>query len=64
MDYGDLRVNVISEADSRPIEGATVRVVSQNEPEQIIEEARTNEQGKIEGIELEAPPLEYSMEPF
>lgn len=63
MEYGRLNVNVISENGSTPISGATVRITSENEPEQTIEETRTDNQGQVNAIELEAPPLEYSMEP-
>jgi peptidoglycan hydrolase-like protein with peptidoglycan-binding domain len=40
-----------------------VRIINENEPERTLEEAVTNAQGQLNGIELEAPPLEYSMEP-
>lgn len=63
MDYGKLNVNVISDNTNRPISGATVRISSMNEPEQVIEETLTDNQGQLNSIELEAPPLEYSMEP-
>lgn len=63
MDFGRLRVNVTSVTDNRPIDGATVRIVEMNEPENTIEEIRTDSQGQIPAVELEAPPLEYSMEP-
>lgn len=63
MEYGKLNVNVISDNSNRPIPGATVRVTSMNEPERVIEETITDNQGQLNNIELEAPPLEYSMEP-
>lgn len=63
MEYGKLNIQVLSNNDNRPISGATVRIVTQNEPEQTIEEAQTNTQGQLNGIELEAPPVEYSMDP-
>lgn len=63
MDYGRLNVNVVSENTSRPVEGATVRITTENAPDQTIEEARTDAQGQLNDIELEAPPLEYSMDP-
>lgn len=63
MDYGKLNVNVISDNTNRPISGATVRISSMNEPEQVIEETITDNQGQLNSIELEAPPLEYSLEP-
>lgn len=63
MDYGKLNIRVISDNDSRPVSGATVRIVSENEPERTIEEAQTDSQGQLNDIELEAPPLEFSMNP-
>ena len=63
MAYGKLNVNVTSENDNRPIPGATVRIVDENEPEQTIEESTTDNQGQLTDIELPAPPLEYSMNP-
>lgn len=63
MEYGKLNIRVLSDNDNQPIPGATVRVTSENEPEQIIEESLTDNIGQLNDIELEAPPLEYSMEP-
>ena len=63
MEYGKLNVNVVSENTNRPVEGATIRITTENTPDQTIEEARTDAQGQLNNIELEAPPLEYSMEP-
>ncbi len=63
MDIGRLRVNVTSDNTSLPIEGALVRITNGNDQETTIEETRTNSLGQIDTIELEAPPLEYSMEP-
>ena len=63
MDYGKLRVYVTTERQNRPVEGATVRITSENEPENTIEEITTDQNGQTPEIELEAPPLEYSMQP-
>ena len=63
MEYGKLNVNVISDNTNRPIEGATVRITTESAPDRIIEEARTDAQGQLNDIELETPPLEYSMDP-
>lgn len=63
MEYGKLNVQVLSDNDNRPLPGATVRIVSENEPERVLEEAVTDSSGQLNDIELEAPPLEYSMEP-
>lgn len=63
MEYGKLNINVISDNNSSPISGATVRITNENEPERTIEETVTDNQGQVTEIELEAPPLDYSMEP-
>lgn len=63
MEYGKLNVNVVSENTSRPVEGAMIRITAENAQGRTIEEARTNAQGQLNDIELEAPPLEYSMNP-
>ncbi len=63
MEYGKFNVNVTSETNNYPIANATVQIVDENEPERVIEETRTDNQGQIEDVELEAPPLEYSMNP-
>lgn len=63
MEYGKLNINVISDNTSRPVEGATIRITTKNAPGRTIEEARTDAQGQLNNVELEAPPLEYSMDP-
>lgn len=63
MEYGKLNINVISDNTSRPVEGATIRITTENAPGRTIEEARTDAQGQLNNVELEAPPLEYSMDP-
>lgn len=62
-DIGRLAVNVTSDADNKPIEGASVRISSNEQPDQVIEQATTNEEGQIPDVELDAPPIDYSMEP-
>lgn len=63
MEYGKLNIRVVSDNSGFPIPDATVRVTSENEPENTIEEALTDDEGQLNGIELEAPPVDYSMEP-
>lgn len=63
MEYGKLNIQVVSDNTGFPIPDATVRITTENEPEQTIEEAATDSQGQLNEIELEAPPLEYSMDP-
>ncbi len=63
MEFGKLNIHVVSENTNYPISDATVRITSENEPERTIEQSNTNQEGQLNDIELEAPPLEYSMEP-
>ncbi len=63
MEFGKLNVNVVSSQDNTPISGATVRIADINNSENTIEETTTNPQGQIDTLDLEAPPLEYSLEP-
>lgn len=62
-DTGKLTVNVTSERDNQPIEGASVRITYNGQPDNIVEETTTNEEGQIPDVELNAPPIEYSMDP-
>ena len=62
-DVGKLTVNVTAETNNQPIEGASVRVTYNGDPNRVIEETTTNEEGQIPDIELDAPPIDYSMEP-
>ena len=63
MDYGKLNIHVVSDNSGFPIPDATVQITSENEPENIIEEAVTNNVGQLNDIELAAPPVDYSMTP-
>lgn len=60
---GGLRAAVVSSADNRPIENATVTISYTGEPDSIIERVTTDSSGQTELLSLAAPPLEYSMEP-
>ncbi len=62
--FGTLQIQVICELGSRPVENATVKVFSKNEPNTIMEILSTDISGKTIEIELSAPPVEYSMEPI
>ena len=62
-DTGYFRANVTAQGSARPISGAKVTISDINNPNNIIEELTTNEDGQTETITLQAPPLEYSMVP-
>ena len=60
---GTLKIRIISEQTAYPVTGAVVSVASTGTPDEVIEELQTDSDGIIDGITLETPPLEYSMEP-
>ncbi|MDD3796571.1 MAG: SpoIID/LytB domain-containing protein [Lachnospiraceae bacterium] len=62
-DKGQLQIQVTSEQQNIPIEDATIDISYSGDPEEILEQIRTNQNGQTETLELNAPPLEYSMEP-
>lgn len=62
-DKGNLKLRVTSQADSKPIEGATITISYTGGPVGPIEELTTDESGQSETISLDTPPLEYSLSP-
>lgn len=61
--FGKLTVRVSSDADSRPIDNAKIKISFTGSPNTVIEEITTNTVGVSQTIELPAPPLDYSLEP-
>lgn len=61
-DKGSLQVIALSE-QNLPIADATVDISYTGDPDQILEEVRTDSQGRTELLELNAPPIEYSLSP-
>lgn len=62
IDTGRLRIEVLSETGQIPIQNATIEISDTGEPEEIMEEITTNSSGQTETIDLDAPPVEYSLE--
>ena len=62
-DRGELKINVESALRTVPVENATVDISYTGEPDRILEEVRTDQNGNTNMLELNAPPLEYSMQP-
>lgn len=60
---GKLKIRIISGQTAYPVTDATVQIASTGTPDQVIEELQTDSDGIIDNIELETPPLEYSMSP-
>ena len=63
MATGKLQIQVTSELRAAPVENAVVDISSTGEPDQIVEEVRTDSVGRTDMLDLEAPPEEYSLNP-
>lgn len=63
IDTGFLQINAISENNQIPVKNATIQIASTGNPENTIEVLETDANGKTPNISLDAPPLEYSLEP-
>ena len=60
---GELSFRITGPDGFSPVANATVSISIGGQPENIIEQVRTDESGLTERVDLSAPPLEYSMEP-
>jgi len=63
QNFGQIRINLITAGEFRPVENATVQISSTSDPETVIEEVKTNESGQTQAIDVPAPNIENSMEP-
>ncbi len=63
IDKGYLKINAISSDNSFPINQAEIEIADSGNPDNILLKTETNSNGLSERIELEAPPIEYSLEP-
>ena len=62
-DAGQLQVRVTSSIGFLPVENASIEIFYTGDPSSVIEKLSTDKNGVSETIDLDAPPLEYSMEP-
>ena len=62
-DKGKLQINVTSDMTSYPISEAKISITYTGVPESPIEELTTDSSGQTEVLELDTPPLEYSLNP-
>ena len=62
-ELGSLQINLTSGLNSRPGADATIHISYTGVPDSILEELHTDSSGQTETIELNAPPLEYSLNP-
>ena len=63
VDQGDLRIQVIARGMNTPIDNARISISYSGNPESTVEEVNTDASGLAESVTLDAPPLEYSLEP-
>ena len=63
MATGKLQIQVTSQLRATPVEDAVVDISSTGEPDQVLDELKTDSVGRVDTLDLEAPPEEYSLEP-
>lgn len=63
IDTGFLQINALSGLNQIPVENATIQIADTGNPNQPFETLETDANGQTPNISLNAPPLEYSMEP-
>jgi hypothetical protein len=61
-DTGTLQITALSEQNV-PIDNATIDISYTGDPENILEEVQTDRSGKSDVLTLNAPPVEYSLQP-
>lgn len=63
IDKGFLQINVVSEDNQIPVRNARIEIAGTGDPNEPIEQLETDSDGRTPTIELDAPPLEYSLSP-
>ena len=63
IDQGQLRISAVSSQGNVPINDATIQITYTGEPDRVIETLQTDANGNSQTIDLDAPPVEYSLEP-
>ncbi|MCT4686493.1 peptidoglycan-binding protein [Vallitalea sp.] len=61
--FGQLSVNTVTQLGFKPINSAKVTIRKTTPGNEIVEELTTTNLGRTVTIDLDAPPLEYSLEP-
>lgn len=62
-DKGQLQINITSQITSFPIKDASISISYTGVPNSKFEQLTTDSSGQTETIDLDAPPLEYSLNP-
>ena len=63
IDEGFLQIQAVSDNNQIPVADATIEIANTGEPNKPLEQITTDEDGITERISLDAPPVEFSMEP-
>ena len=67
MQDGYLSISVINASNNRPIQDALVNVYGMNDQQEstgiVLENLRTDESGQVRNLTLDAPNIEYSLQP-
>ena len=63
IDQGQLRISAVSSQGNVPINDATIQISYTGVPARVIETLQTDANGNSQTIDLDAPPVEYSLEP-
>ena len=67
MQDGYLSISVINASNNRPIQNALVNVYAMNDQQEstgiVLENLRTDESGQVRNLTLDAPNIEYSLQP-
>lgn len=63
VDKGKLRIAVTSEITSYPVADAVISISYTGVPDSTLEQLKTDSSGLAEEVELDTPPLEYSLNP-
>ena len=63
MSVGRLQINVFDKTIGKPLANANISIFQSNDVQNSIFELTTNSSGQSDTIELETPPIEYSLAP-
>lgn len=63
IDTGKLKISVTTEQGYTPISGVRIEIADMGNPSDTLEVLETDASGISETVDLDAPPLEFSMEP-
>lgn len=63
IDEGFLQIQAVSDNNQIPVADATIEIANTGEPNKPLEQIKTDADGITERISLDAPPVEFSMEP-